>query len=274
MATKFLLISAFALASLPSFAGFGPGISGGGDECENRVKSIASDINDWIRDGGPQGLKLPSGLSVDTYSKAMTAEIRKAQVSCVGPGDQGYPVEILGTAKTCRFDKYADSSRITCDYQKFRDLTDEEQYGLVHHEYAGLAGIEPALGDDSQYGISNQISGFLRETVVKKLAVNPPIDEKALCEKDIQSFVKAKFPKSKESGQRLASVQVDLVQFIDATGEVEIEAHALFDEDGYEAYRIFIAAEGIWENFDRAPSVPSSCKNFKVKAYFPHPLAE
>lgn len=274
MLPKLLTLIAFALLPFSSFAAFGPGISGGGDECENRVKTIAADIQDWIRAGGPEGLKLPKGLTPGSYGNAMLQEIASARVTCVGPNDAGFPVEVFGTAKTCRFDKQDRSSRITCDYNKFRVLSEEEQYVLVHHELAGLAGLEPAIGDDSQYHISNQISGFLVETVVKKLAVVPPIDEKALCEKGIVAFVKAKFPKDKSTGERLQSVQVDKVQFIDASGMVEIEAHALFDEVGYNAYRIFIEAEGIWENFDRAPSVPAACKNYKVLASFSHPLAD
>jgi hypothetical protein len=41
----------------------------------------------------------------------------------------------------------------------------------VHHEFAGLAAIEPPIGDESQYLVSNQISGYLVNQVVKKLAV-------------------------------------------------------------------------------------------------------
>jgi hypothetical protein len=275
--SRLFTVVAFGLSAfISTTACAGPGISGGGDECENRIKSISQDVHGWIQAGGSKGLSLPEGLTHSAYDTAMQSEIGKAKIRCVGAGDDGYPVEILGTAKTCRFDKSDDSSRITCDYGKFRDLTDEEQYVLVHHEFAGLAGIEPAVGDDSNYEISNQISGYLEDTIVKRLVVNPGVDEKSLCEKDIRAFVAEKFPYDGTTGERqaLVSVRIDKVQFIDATGLVDIEVHALYDEDGFSATRIFIDADGIWQDRPGEMSVPAACKNFVVKASYPDPLAE
>jgi hypothetical protein len=270
-----LLFLAFATL-LSSVSHAGPGISGGGDQCENRVKSIGEDISVWIVNGGHQNLKLPTGLSSQAYAGAMSAGLKQTRVSCVGKGDPGYPVEIFGTPKICRFDVESRSSRITCDFEKFRSLTDEEQYSLVHHEYAGIAGLEPAVGDNSQYAISNQIAAFLEETIVKKLAVKQPIDEKALCAAGITEFVRKKFPVDKSTGRhdRIWGVNVDKVSFNADTGQVDIEAHALFDQYGYSATRVFIDAESIWTEPPSGMSEPAGCKAYRVKASFSDPLAD
>src|SRR5947209_8936399 len=104
MKNSFAALAFFALAG--SFSAFadGGGGTGGGDLCENRIKIVRDDIEVWIRGGGPQGLKFSPGVTSDSYSQAMLARIASAKIKCVGPGDQGYPVNINGTAKTCRFD--------------------------------------------------------------------------------------------------------------------------------------------------------------------------
>ena len=60
-------------------------------------------------------------------------------------------------------------------------MDESKQYELIHHEFAGLANFERPQGDDSDYAISNQLSGFLVDEIVKKLAVKPqivpPVDE-------------------------------------------------------------------------------------------------
>ena len=60
---------------------------------------------------------------------------------------------------------------ITCLESAFAALSIEAQYQLVHHEFAGLAGIERGLNGVSDYSISEQISAYLEDVVVKKLAV-------------------------------------------------------------------------------------------------------
>lgn len=145
---------------------------GGGDPCENRIQSIRDDIGDWILKGGQRGLELPSTVTADTYARKMSGAIQAARVACVKPGDQDYPIQVNGTAKVCRFD--AGRSLILCDYNTFMDSTrtsESDQYVLIHHEFAGLAGIENPNGDVSTYTVSKQISGFLVDTIVKKLAV-------------------------------------------------------------------------------------------------------
>jgi hypothetical protein len=147
---------------------------GGGDPCENQIKIIRSDLSVWIQKGGPKELRLPDGIFVDQYSTRMLQKIEKAKVRCVGQGDKDFPVEVYGTPKVCKFEVDSNQdSTITCDRSAFLALDESEQYVLVHHEYAGLAGIEIPLKDYSQYEVSNQITSFLENKIVKRLVVKP-----------------------------------------------------------------------------------------------------
>ncbi|RYZ86925.1 MAG: hypothetical protein EOP04_12855, partial [Proteobacteria bacterium] len=76
--------------------------TGGGDLCEDRIKIVRDDIKSWILKGGSKDLTLSSRVSGQAYAGAMLAQIDKARVSCVGPGDEGYPVRVNGTPKTCK----------------------------------------------------------------------------------------------------------------------------------------------------------------------------
>ena len=166
--------------------------TGGGDLCEDRIKTVRDDIQKWIIKGGSQYLLLTEPLEVPTYNSKMLAQIQKASIRCVGPNDAGYPVEVNGTPKVCRFDRSQEKSRITCDLNKFKDLSESEQYVLIHHEYAGLADIEKPKGDDSNYQVSNQISASLVDQVVKKLAViKPDAGFKNVPEEKLSSYIQA-----------------------------------------------------------------------------------
>ena len=102
----------------------------------------------------------------------MLEQIKKAKIRCVSQGDKGHPVEVYGSPKVCRFDKgLLKRPTITCSREDFMKLNETNQYVLIHHEYAGLAGIESPNKDDSQYQVSNQISSYLVDKVVKRLSV-------------------------------------------------------------------------------------------------------
>ncbi len=168
------MIFVFALlASLKGWSNAGHDQGGGGDLCEDRIKIIRDDLGGWIQNGGPRGLTLPANTSVEQYSASMLGAMATTRIRCVGAGDLGFPVQVNGTAKTCRYDWVAGQGQITCDYDKFHAIAESDQYVLVHHEYAGLAGLELPNGDDSVYTISNQIAGFLEDQIVKKLVVKP-----------------------------------------------------------------------------------------------------
>ncbi|MES2769147.1 MAG: hypothetical protein V4596_08380 [Bdellovibrionota bacterium] len=165
----FTLIAALLL----SLAAHASKDRGGGDMCEDRIKTVRADIGAWIDRGGPQSLRLPAGITVVSYSSEMKRAIEKSQIECVSKGDRNYPVEVLGRSKVCRFD--SNEMLITCDFAKISVTSEEEFYRLVHHEPAGLAKIENPDGADSNYEISNQLSRFLVDTVVKRLAVTPAV---------------------------------------------------------------------------------------------------
>lgn len=168
MKTLFVLL--IGLLALQTHA---EGTRGGGDLCEDRIKIIRDDIQSWIGSGGPNTLKLPQNISLALYSSSMMSEAYVAKIRCVGSNDPGYPVNIDGTPKVCRFDKSTETHQITCDFAKFQSMNESDQYVLIHHEYAGLAGLEIPNGDDSNYQISNQISGYLMDVVMKKLTIKP-----------------------------------------------------------------------------------------------------
>ena len=169
---KLFMLLILPLAFQTVFAGtVTSGTRGGGDLCENRIKIIKDDLLDWISKGGPNNLKLPSGIVVGQYKNDMMNVLSTAAVECVGKGDRGYPVEINGVPKVCVFD--SGRNNIICDYTKFTSTKESDQYVLIHHEYAGLANIEIPNASDSNYSVSNQISGYLVDQVIKKLAVKP-----------------------------------------------------------------------------------------------------
>jgi hypothetical protein len=141
----------------------------GGDMCEDRFKIVRDDIAVWIGNGGASGLAFPQGLSQDQYNSGMLSQILKAQISCTDD-----KIIVGNVEKTCKnLVDSAGASVIVCNTDRFMSGTAEsDQYILVHHEYAGLAGFE-TNGDsaDSHYDLSNQITEYLGEQVVKKLSV-------------------------------------------------------------------------------------------------------
>lgn len=172
-----LLITFSACASIGS-----EGV-GGGDLCEDRIKIIRDDLNNWIKLDGPNGLALPIGMTVKQYSQAMLEKIISAKIKCVSDGDEGFPVSVNGVAKVCKFEFEENDGSITCDYNKFQTIKDADQYVLVHHEFAGLAKVELPNGSDSNYTVSNQISAYLENQVTKKLSIKKNISTKEDCAK-------------------------------------------------------------------------------------------
>ncbi|WP_413578750.1 hypothetical protein ACLVWU_09425 [Bdellovibrio sp. HCB290] len=145
--------------------------TGGGDTCEARLQEITSDINLWIGREGHRYLQFPTGISEISYKQRMSQIIRQVKFQCLSEGDSGYPIYVGSTSKICRFISADD--KVICDRKEIASLKADDQYALVHHELAGLAGLEIPNGEVSEYHLSNQISGFLEVTSVKKLAVKP-----------------------------------------------------------------------------------------------------
>lgn len=149
---------------------------GGGDLCEKRILEVADDISAWIKAGGSAELNFSADVTLEHYNSGMMTAIDTTKVRCVKPGDKGYPVHIGNTPKACRFDRTAGETFITCDYEVFMNknaTTESDQYVLVHHEYAGIAGVENPNEEISTYSLSSQITYFLDFVTLKKLAIKP-----------------------------------------------------------------------------------------------------
>jgi hypothetical protein len=177
-----ILVSLSLALSATVFARMGTEGGNGGDICEDRIKVLRDDLSSWIRKGGATGLSLPKNVSNAQYVQAMSNRIANAQISCTSSR-----VEVAGSEKTCM--NYVDAKgayQILCNASRFLDTKDSDQYILIHHEYAGLAGLEVNQGPESHYEISNQISGYLVDQVVKRLAVKP-LANRSLSRKGIKT---------------------------------------------------------------------------------------
>ncbi|MBS1972021.1 MAG: hypothetical protein JSU04_17055 [Bdellovibrionales bacterium] len=164
------LVCTTSLQALAQIDGTGYDHGNGGDPCEMRFKTVAADIQSWLTKGGAQSLVLPKGVSYTNYLNGMLGKIETAKVSCV---DEKLFIE--GAEKTCvNFTEANGDFRIQCNISRFTATSESNQYVLVHHEYAGLAGFETNTGEASNYVISSQITDYLENAIVKKLAVKPP----------------------------------------------------------------------------------------------------
>lgn len=157
------------------------GVGGGGDPMESRVDEIRADILKWISEGGAQALILPAGMSHEYYRVTMTSVLvpHAVTVSFVTTAQESASTEpesvvsVDGVAKTCRgFVSRRDGRpHILCNTERFSREGDASQYRLIHHEYAGLAGVESNRGASSDYAVSNQLTAHLESTTVLRLAV-------------------------------------------------------------------------------------------------------
>lgn len=199
-------LAAAAVLSLNALAITGQ--PNGGDICADRIEAIGQDINSWINRGGHiegEGLDLPAGVSHADYAVRMKDAINSARVSCVSHTLYMDPENKRGE-KTCINGVAADGiPEIKCTISKFLGernrygefeggLSEEAQYRLAHHEYAGITRLEAnrlladgTLEQKSNFAISNQISAYLEEVTIKKLAVKASQSPQFL-EGYVQSF--------------------------------------------------------------------------------------
>lgn len=170
--------AALLLLSLPALAN--KEVNNGGDTCEERFRNIGEDFISWIDKGGAAGLKLPAGLTLEAYGRGMRASFASTKVSC-----QEGPVVVSGAEKTCRnFVGGAGIPEIVCNFKRFSETSPADQYLLVHHEHAGVAGFEQNDGSASNYEISNQLARYLVAQRELRLSLTPsapagPIDLQA-----------------------------------------------------------------------------------------------
>jgi len=181
--TPFLILTSLNVLALSSRAAHAGGTSGGGGDAatEMRIDEIRSDILKWISEGGAQGLKLPLSEAYEKYVSKMTnallphnvvvSAVTTQQESTTPDAEQ--KVSVDGQAKTCRgFVSVRDQQRhILCNVERFANTSEAGQYQLIHHEYAGLVGVEQNLGASSDYAISSQITAYLTQQTVLKLSV-------------------------------------------------------------------------------------------------------
>ena len=139
----------------------------GGDFCEDRIKVIRDDLISWLGNGGARGLNLPPGVTEEHYQSAILGELITAHIACTSD-----TIQVMGDQKTCK--NFVDSHnvpQILCDSNLFLKADQSAQYVLAHHEFAGLAGFELTTREGSNYEISNQLSSFLQDQVIKKLSI-------------------------------------------------------------------------------------------------------
>lgn len=154
-----------------AFAKSGGAIAGGGgDASEERVDDIRSDIVKWINDGGAKGLQLPKEITYDEYVSRMTDILQPKKVIIEFTEEK---VMVQEVEKTCRgFISVIDSkAHILCNISRFGKTLESGQYKLIHHEFAGLVNVENNEGAASDYMLSSQITDFLSQQAVLKLAI-------------------------------------------------------------------------------------------------------
>lgn len=141
----------------------------GGDTCESRIQNISQDFEAWLIKNQYASILLPDSISKIEYKDKMLEAINKSVVSCTTQKI------VIGLAeKTCKNTMSKEgTSLIECNLDRFNALSASEQYQLIHHEFAGVAGFEINQSEASDYRISSQISDFLKEEIVLKFGAKP-----------------------------------------------------------------------------------------------------
>lgn len=171
------IVLSLLMLSSPAFSieGDGTHTGGGGDYTESVIFEIRATIREWIKKGGSRKLELPNKMTVREYNRKMLAVLKPhaVVVSVVtaeeerNTSDPELKVIVDGEPKSCRgFISEIDKRRhILCNSDRFpEDPT--EQYRQIHHEFAGLAGVEHNQGASSDYSISNKVKEYVEPETV------------------------------------------------------------------------------------------------------------
>jgi hypothetical protein len=184
------LLTIPAISMAQNFSGGGH-VGGGDSKSEGRIKEIRNNILDWINAGFAKGLDFKgTGITYETYVNGDAKKKILGMISVLQPvlgnvvvnviktseesaSDEEMNTRVDGIPKTCkRFISKKDLKKhILCNYERFWEQSEAEQYKLVHHEYAGLAGVELTDGADSDYVLSNQITMKLKYETVLRLPI-------------------------------------------------------------------------------------------------------
>lgn len=171
----------FALLSSSVAMTAGTESGGGGDALEARVNDIRADILDWINRGGADHLTFSGSQTLSDYKEGMRKILtpKYVVIGFVEKDDaenDELKVSVNGQPKTCRgfIGRTDGRAHILCNISRFNFTTQADQYRLVHHEYAGLAGLEQNEAEASDYALSSQITDYLKPQIVLKLAVLDP----------------------------------------------------------------------------------------------------
>jgi hypothetical protein len=143
----------------------------GGDICEQKIREISEDIERWIGEEGHLSLKLEDSVTIADYEEKMTTAIRETQVTCISK-----PIMVENKEKMCvNFITDESIPMMICNSKQLLEKDINDQYLIVHHELAGVAGLESGSADGtSNYSLSNQITAFLEREIVTRLAVKDP----------------------------------------------------------------------------------------------------
>ena len=140
--------------------------------CQKRIKTIGDDINLWISKGRAKVLKLPTNITPSMYGNKMLEEIEKTEINCVKK-----TIYVNNIEKTCtNYQNTSGKKVLTCNFARFNAMNETDQYRLIHHEYAGLAGFEANKDNRSVYPISDQVSGLFENILIKRLATKKITD--------------------------------------------------------------------------------------------------
>ena len=139
----------------------------GGDPDVGKFRKIGSEIQSWIQGGYAKKIVLPAGMTLKKYVTAMDAAFNAYHVSFVDR-----EVSVRGVQRMCKNTKdRANGAQIMCQRSLIlRELNANSDgiYQLIHHEVAGIAGLEVNIGQESDTRLSDQIT---KKVVVNRLPV-------------------------------------------------------------------------------------------------------
>lgn len=172
MKNKIILFTAllFITANQTVFAAqsMGNEKGNGGDSCELKIQETIEDIRQWLLKDQFQGMKFPHNMTASEYKEAMLDATENLTLGCVSE-----TLRLNDYEKTC-INKGRD---IKCNYKRFSSLNEHQTYKLIHHELAGIAGLEANITEESRYELSDQITSFLSLQKTLKLGMNKNIKE-------------------------------------------------------------------------------------------------